>query len=450
MVSFAQPLLWQIRYLITGLSKKNFKSSVAELHQLITLYGYDAQLFFLRTLIEEIELRDFTKSGKDQLKAQLLQTELLTLVSDGQLGDGTGMLLCQALEGSREPQPGVSEDFASHLCRATKLSLPQQLSLAVSFLESGNDFTRREGFKFLRARLREYTAPGTRPPKLTESTLHGVCRALKSAESAEVQDWDEKDQEALLKSLLELHPDVDLTAGTLSGLPQVQRLQQKGMSMKGMVFERKAFGDTPQLLGSASTRMCDILEELGSAASSQDFGEIMDLFLPDVSNEELAQVLAMMIRTGAGRVAHGMDGALNAGLFATARRGQWNDPSVPSYEQVHGMEFKPGSSWDIKGFVSIARNRCPHSNWTSILGMVFDQPGVVVPDQKRFEAVLGIFDKQQFPLEVLLKPRRNGSAQLQFLKRAIEALPNVLTFETSPRLVDALAGIQDTPSGPNR
>ena len=40
MVSFAQPLLWQIRYLITGLIKKNYKASVGEFHNLISLYGY--------------------------------------------------------------------------------------------------------------------------------------------------------------------------------------------------------------------------------------------------------------------------------------------------------------------------------------------------------------------------------------------------------------------------
>lgn len=33
MVSFASPLFWQIHYLVTNLSKKNFKTNVAELNQ---------------------------------------------------------------------------------------------------------------------------------------------------------------------------------------------------------------------------------------------------------------------------------------------------------------------------------------------------------------------------------------------------------------------------------
>lgn len=33
MASFASPLLWQVRFLVTHLAKRNFKSSVAELNQ---------------------------------------------------------------------------------------------------------------------------------------------------------------------------------------------------------------------------------------------------------------------------------------------------------------------------------------------------------------------------------------------------------------------------------
>jgi hypothetical protein len=35
MICFASPLFWQIQYLITNLSKKNFKTNVAELNQVL-------------------------------------------------------------------------------------------------------------------------------------------------------------------------------------------------------------------------------------------------------------------------------------------------------------------------------------------------------------------------------------------------------------------------------
>lgn len=97
MVSFAQPLYWQIRYLVTGLSKKSYKSSVAELHHLTQLYGYDAQVFFLRTLVEEIQFQDPKHggggSGRDQLKIQLLQNELKEIENEEQFG----VMLCQVV-----------------------------------------------------------------------------------------------------------------------------------------------------------------------------------------------------------------------------------------------------------------------------------------------------------------------------------------------------------------
>ena len=43
--------------LLQGLNKKNFKSSVAELNQLIDLYGQDSRLFLLQCLVEETDFR---------------------------------------------------------------------------------------------------------------------------------------------------------------------------------------------------------------------------------------------------------------------------------------------------------------------------------------------------------------------------------------------------------
>uniref|UniRef100_K3W9T4 Uncharacterized protein n=1 Tax=Globisporangium ultimum (strain ATCC 200006 / CBS 805.95 / DAOM BR144) TaxID=431595 RepID=K3W9T4_GLOUD len=57
MVSFASPLFWQIHYLVTNLSKKNFKTNVAELNQ-------------------DIDFRDPRNQNRDALKIQLLTHEI--------------------------------------------------------------------------------------------------------------------------------------------------------------------------------------------------------------------------------------------------------------------------------------------------------------------------------------------------------------------------------------
>lgn len=47
MVSFASPLFWQIHYLVTNLSKKNFKTNVAELNQV------SARIVYLASVTEK-------------------------------------------------------------------------------------------------------------------------------------------------------------------------------------------------------------------------------------------------------------------------------------------------------------------------------------------------------------------------------------------------------------
>ena len=38
-----QPIFWQLRFLVEGLTRKNFKASVSELNQLVDLYGNEAR-----------------------------------------------------------------------------------------------------------------------------------------------------------------------------------------------------------------------------------------------------------------------------------------------------------------------------------------------------------------------------------------------------------------------
>ena len=51
MVSFASPLFWQINYLVKNLSKKNFKSNVAELNQVLAPILCNALLLLLLAVL---------------------------------------------------------------------------------------------------------------------------------------------------------------------------------------------------------------------------------------------------------------------------------------------------------------------------------------------------------------------------------------------------------------
>jgi len=374
MVSFAQPLFWQIRYLVTGLTKKNYKSSVSELHHLISLYGYDAQVFFLRTLIEEIQFQDAKHGGgqgRDQLKVQLLQNELREIESEEQFG----VLLCQAVEASREG--GVLEDFVTHVCKVAKVQLRGQLSLAVACLQSTNEVTHREGAKFLRTKLREYVSPGGRGQRLSEPLLHQLLASLRGTELEEAIP-QEHDRESLFKQLVDLHPDVDVSRGPCAGL----LASQKPSSMRfARQDKRSVIVDVPLIGGGAGpdgvlldgVRACDIVEEIGrgsGGASVQAIHDVLSLF-PGLGTKGLAELVCMTVRTSGTHC--DPHSTLAAGVLTAAVRDSWNDPATPVFHQTEAASDRAADSAHEAASMIEAVSECiSDARWAEVFEMIFD------------------------------------------------------------------------------
>ncbi|CAK8992406.1 unnamed protein product [Durusdinium trenchii] len=184
MVSFAQPLFWQIRYIVNALTKKNLKPSLNELHNLIAAFGYDAQVFFLRVLLEEAASTNWQYSGKGAFQLQVLSAELKEIEHEEQFGQ----LLCHAIEQFKE---NITEDFLLQLCKATKISLQAQINMAVAMLHSlplSQEASRRESAKFLRNRFRDFTS--NRAVRLSEPLVHSLLALLKGCPTSEVSEGD--------------------------------------------------------------------------------------------------------------------------------------------------------------------------------------------------------------------------------------------------------------------
>lgn len=448
MVSFAQPLFWQIRYLVTGLTKKNYKSSVSELHHLISLYGYDAQVFFLRTLIEEIQFQDAKHGGgqgRDQLKVQLLQNELREIESEEQFG----VLLCQAVEASREG--GVLEDFVTHVCKVAKVQLRGQLSLAVACLQSTNEVTHREGAKFLRTKLREYVSPGGRGQRLSEPLLHQLLASLRGTELEEAIP-QEHDRESLFKQLVDLHPDVDVSRGPCAGL----LASQKPSSMRfARQDKRSVIVDVPLIGGGAGpdgvlldgVRACDIVEEIGrgsGGASVQAIHDVLSLF-PGLGTKGLAELVCMTVRTSGTHC--DPHSTLAAGVLTAAVRDSWNDPATPVFHQTEAASDRAADSAHEAASMIEAVSECiSDARWAEVFEMIFDLPDLRISDARSFQALLAAHraacgSKEQFPLAVVLRKRKNTAAQLQFLRHAAECDASMVDFSYVPPLVEPVPGL---------
>ena len=60
----------QIKFLVGGLEKKNQSASVAELNELVNLYGQDARIFLLTCLVDQIDFRDSKAQQKSAAKVR--------------------------------------------------------------------------------------------------------------------------------------------------------------------------------------------------------------------------------------------------------------------------------------------------------------------------------------------------------------------------------------------
>ncbi|CAM9995344.1 unnamed protein product [Discosporangium mesarthrocarpum] len=225
---FASPLFWQIRYLVTNLTKKNLKSSIAELNQLIALYGEDARLFLLQCLVEETGFKEQKPHAhhpsKEAQKIQLLQHE----VALATLEPNFVSAICRALEGSaagsagRDPhwdvphshtrgrggpqsQQGphrVTEEFLAGFCRALKLSPPQQVAVALGLARSQNPAVSREGVKFLVAKVPGLANGGGH---LSGEALHSLLELVNLSEGVAEQPNLAR---TLLEHIRESHRDL--------------------------------------------------------------------------------------------------------------------------------------------------------------------------------------------------------------------------------------------------
>lgn len=110
------------------------------------LYGPDAFLFLLRSLITNIDFKD-QRAQKDQFRIQLLTMELAAAFK---LPNFTS-IICQTIEVVDSGK--VNEEFLVQFCKTLKLSLPQEIALGISLAQSADSNVRQEGFFFFSHKL---------------------------------------------------------------------------------------------------------------------------------------------------------------------------------------------------------------------------------------------------------------------------------------------------------
>lgn len=115
-------------------SSTNLRFSDVNFEQL-TNYGPEGCIILLRECLEQVNLAENDQNL--QLKLDLLALVIRRFIYQPNLGT----ILCEALR----RLPFVSEDFLSNLCKALKLSLPEQIALGIALTDAEDLSQRQQG-----------------------------------------------------------------------------------------------------------------------------------------------------------------------------------------------------------------------------------------------------------------------------------------------------------------
>lgn len=390
--NFSNLVASQIRFLVSNLSKKNYKNNLDEIEQLIETFGPDAYLFLLRTLISSIDFRD-QKGPKDQSRIMLLSYEIVELSKTSNFTS----VICQTLEGIEMP---LQEDFFLQFSKTLKLSLSQELLLGLALAQSNDQNVKQEGTKYLKSKLADL--PQNVLKSLPENFVHSLITFLRNNEGFTKQLL------TITKSLQKSNSSIAM-APLLNGASPVDSRESYLEDKKENVLEKLS-----------NPSISEIMEDLGYGCCENfsNFKNLCSEFNPLVESD-VAKILGMMARTHAN-----LEGSLPL-----------SNSFPPSSSSEENNELK---TWDLGVFVDVIKSLCPTLNWPAVIKHL-DHPHFQIHDIKGLTLIVTVYKKatqEPFPIEYLLGNWENTKGQLSLLKFALIS-SDLINFSASPLRVDS-------------
>nr|CCA26834.1 hypothetical protein ALNC14_129780 [Albugo laibachii Nc14] len=433
MTSFASPLFWQIQYLVTNFNKKNFKSSVAELNQLVDLYGDDARIFLLNCLVKGIDFRDNKASHhKDSLKIQLLAHEIAQASSRSNFTT----FLCEALEGlahgksangiGSNLKQSITEDWLINVCKLLKLNVPQQVSIALAVLQGNSQEGGAAALQFLRNTIHELANCGA---KLPPDVLHSLISLLRTHVAFQENT---EDTDVLLASIAAPHPSEMHTT-------EISPLTDLDLDCVNCTLPSE--NDFISRLASELEAGClcyELMEDVGYACTSTEKAFralLVEASVTDTTTltpHEIAGMLVMLSRTFSG-MSEDNGATLMAQLSSVC-----DSPNIEeSIENSHERK-----TWNLDVIASVFEKDCDPVKWIKV-AEEFDRADLDIRNPIQLRYLINAYQKcsqTRFQATTILRAWKHQRAQLGVLKAAIELPPEVLSFAESSRKLAPFEG----------
>lgn len=365
--------LSQISYSVANLTKKNFKSCVAEISHLINQHGAEADRHLFRCLFSHVDFSgDGKSSGKDFHQTQYLIQECNSLITKPNFVS----ILCYAIDAPLHHQKSLkpSQYLLVQLSRILRLTKVQEVVFALALLNSSVPETRQCAAHFVKQKFPQLltacidTDSGASQESVLQDTgvevLHQLLTALVTPTGAPLGKDNKlgvtQEQTTLFLNILrkdfprERVPVVlaPILYADPEDLPK-DKQQPGAVSMPSSMMENS---------------LAEMVSEVGygcTASLEECRNTLLSFGVRELTAPAVARVLGMISRTPSGLPDHMPVQSLNAG-----GSGGWND-----------AKDKPDtggpSTWNVDVLVQVIKDLAPHLQWREVVKEM-DHPSMVI------------------------------------------------------------------------
>jgi len=400
-VSYA---LSQISYLVSGLNKKNYRSSCAECRDLSSTFGLEAQRHLLRCLLSHAPREQNSPSpnnnaGKESVQLQFLSEECESLSLCGNFVS----VLCWCVD---RPLGGVAVIQPRRIKHILNLSEIQELVYADALRQGSiHEETRKGASDLIKDNLKTFLDVVSCPDRIVELSIESIHTLLSLIKEKDLN----LPQESVDKFLSSVRVEFPRQTSPLVLLPLLYSVQQDtpatAMATKG-----------PGLLDGA---LPDLVLEMGYHFTSnveECRASLLQLGGREVYAATVAKVIGVMVRT-------------HTGLDDTTTL-----PIGGPGNALWDKEVKPGKTWNVEVFIQSVHELQTTLNWKEII-YELDHPGFQVKDRQGLILLMKALKlglqaqgfQGLFPMDLIYRHWKNTEGQLSLFQQILRN-PDVFCF----------------------
>lgn len=326
----------------------------------------------------------------------------------------------------------VTEEFLHAFCKALKLSVPQQVTIGLSFAQGENQESAAEAIKFLRAKIPEISTCGS---KLPHDVLHSLVFVLRIKEEFHV---DVAETDSFLASISSAHPN-DMGSMEIAPLTMGYPDHVDCVPIAEPDLISRLVSDV-----SSSCLFYDLMEDVGYSCTSSTkafrtlLAEAGLENAPTIPPVQVAGMLVMMSRTFTGLdQENGATLIANLPFVCDTPGSSTDDPSGANTAATAGRDH-----WDLDVIAEVLQKDYSSIKWIKVAEKL-DREDLDMKNPAQLRILITVFQKlSQTPFRVatILRDWKHSRAHISILKAAVESPPEVISFAESPNKLAPFEG----------